>query len=737
MANYETLKSAIQQVVKTNGNKEITGALLQQSLLAMINSLGTGYQFMGVATPKTNPGTPDAKVFYLAYQNGQYSKFGNISLENEISIITYDSAWHKISTGIAQEERINIISAGNYPITTGGYINSSGVVNANASYGYTQYLPVQPGSILNYIDTNPYEQTISAVHLYFYDKAKRRVKGRLMYKDNYVNELKQIEVPQYAYFVRVSVYIPNKSAFMVWNDLAPAIQENKELINDLLAHYPFSNYIDRTTLNPNHIINATGYEDSTVSDLYATKKIPLIPGNQYYHSGVYTGYYAFYDKDDNVIEAHGTDNSLKNPFVPPTNTAYGRFTITSGNENTCWIFTENRTPEIYGIGIPQEYLRNLVVGENSVNTNAIVNGAVTPPKMSIFVHDPETDFIPTDMEWVANKYVNQNGTLNNANGFYATDFIELSPNTQYYQPTFWYGYYAFYDANKELVEGHGNDGSLAKWFTTPSNIKYARFTCTSESAKNGAWIALKANKPSPYATIIDKQYLPSELGEKTYCEYIGNEISVFNKGLCVGDSLTQGVFNYNSPGVPDAFVGYSKYSYPTYLSKLTGVEITNMGRGGYTSIDWYQEYADSDLSGYDFAIIQLGVNDALKLGGWTQQSITAFSNIITKLKNENNNIKIFVATIMPALSYSGTAINAVSQGIRDLVESLDDDNVILLDMAIYAHTNDSKAYNCGHLSAFGYWRLAQDYANIISYYINTHKLEFRRVQFIGTNYDWN
>ena len=357
--------------------------------------------------------------------------------------------------------------------------------------------------------------------------------------------------------------------------------------------------------------------------------------------------------------------------------------------------------------------------------------------MSIFVHDPETDFIPTDMEWVANKYVNQNGTLTNANGFYATDFIELSPNTQYYQPTFWYGYYAFYDANKELVNGHGNDGSLAHWFTTPSNIKYARFTCKSESAKNGAWIALKANKPSPYATIIDKQYLPSELGEKTYCEYIGNEISVFNKGLCVGDSLTQGVFNYNSPGVPDAFVGYSKYSYPTYLSKLTGVEIANMGRGGYTSVDWYQEFADSDLSGYDFAIIQLGVNDALKLGGWTQQSITAFSNIITKLKNENNNIKIFVATIMPALSYSGTAINAVSQGIRDLVESLDDDNVILLDMAIYAHTNDSPAYNCGHLSAFGYWRLAQDYANIISYYINTHKLEFRRVQFIGTNYDWN
>lgn len=59
MANYETLKSAIQQVVKTNGNQEITGALLQQSLFAMINSLGAGYQFIGIATPAPSTATPN------------------------------------------------------------------------------------------------------------------------------------------------------------------------------------------------------------------------------------------------------------------------------------------------------------------------------------------------------------------------------------------------------------------------------------------------------------------------------------------------------------------------------------------------------------------------------------------------------------------------------------------------------------------------------------------------------
>ena len=70
MSNYANLKSAIQDVIKTNGNNEITGQLLQNELLAMITTLGYGYQFMGVASPDTVPGTPDAKVFYIAYTPG-------------------------------------------------------------------------------------------------------------------------------------------------------------------------------------------------------------------------------------------------------------------------------------------------------------------------------------------------------------------------------------------------------------------------------------------------------------------------------------------------------------------------------------------------------------------------------------------------------------------------------------------------------------------------------------------
>lgn len=92
MANYTTLKAAIQAAIYENGNNEITGAVLQQSLLSMITSLGDGYQFMGIATPSTNPGTPDERVFYLAYQSGDYTNFG-FTLQGQIVVFLWDTAW--------------------------------------------------------------------------------------------------------------------------------------------------------------------------------------------------------------------------------------------------------------------------------------------------------------------------------------------------------------------------------------------------------------------------------------------------------------------------------------------------------------------------------------------------------------------------------------------------------------------------------------------------------------------
>ena len=107
MANYNNLKTAIQDVIKANGNQEITGEIMQNALLSMINSLGAGYQFVSVATPETNPGTPDQKVFYIANGKGTYVNFGGLVVdEDEVVLLVYDDAWKKLLSGIASNSKL-------------------------------------------------------------------------------------------------------------------------------------------------------------------------------------------------------------------------------------------------------------------------------------------------------------------------------------------------------------------------------------------------------------------------------------------------------------------------------------------------------------------------------------------------------------------------------------------------------------------------------------------------------
>lgn len=110
MSEYSSLKATINANVKTNGNQEITGSIMNSVLNAMIDSLGAGYQFIGVATP-TNPGstqTPDYKCFYLATTPGTYTNLGRLVVaDGEVALLKYDSSWTKEVTGIAAADKLN------------------------------------------------------------------------------------------------------------------------------------------------------------------------------------------------------------------------------------------------------------------------------------------------------------------------------------------------------------------------------------------------------------------------------------------------------------------------------------------------------------------------------------------------------------------------------------------------------------------------------------------------------
>lgn len=839
---------------------------LEPSIQSLITNINKNASFAGIATPTTNPGTPDGPVFYIAFKPGVYSNFGDIEVTDyEVVILHYDTTWHKITTGIGSKDKVaelesdfNLLPIEKIKLQDGKYLVGNDLEISSSSYGITDYLSVAEGMVVScanfvhsdtpviglyddnkvirgsvslsaaddevvfvvptkirfirasylvaskskfyihtdfpsstrYIgdkidklielpislDMNGYissggtfstninwkssdfvdinfgytlECTYYLTHstcICIYDKDKKLIasfpgtegvkKTTITINPNDYPTLKYLRVCSILDPKKVDYSTKVKSVFgIIPNDSVKASNLQDESVSErkttFFTHDGTSNFIDRRELLQNTFIN-DGTEHSK-SGWYATGKVKLLPNTTYYYGNLYPGYYAFYKSDGTLIEYKNQGNFLTKPFTTPAETAYGRFSMQESSSSSCWIALANAMPADYKLIIPSTHLGEIQLPDESITTPKIAEKAVTPAKLSFFIHDPNTDFIKQN-NWIANKLITEQGQESSQSGYWATGFVPLSSNTTYYKNTLWFGYYAFYDADKNLIEGHGNDSSLISPFTTPVGTAYGRFTCTNTDNKNNAWIGL-VNNPAPYAETIDPQYIPAL--QKKYCDYEGNEFSMFNKCICVGDSLTEGVFNENGSGA-EKYVGFKKYSYPTFLSKLTGVEVNNLGNGGDTSAEWYDRHKEDNLSGHDVAIIQLGTNDAARYSGWTETSITGFTNIINKLKNENNNIKIFVSTISKRFgdpSAEGKAV--ISEGIRQLVLSLADPNVILLDMEEYAHTGDEQAYECGHYSAYGYWRLAQDYKNIIGYYINSHKNLFRTVQFIGTNYSYS
>lgn len=94
---WDSLKSAVSNVIKSNNDREITGQVLQNALLNIINALGENATFSGVATPSTSPGVPDGPTYYFAAIPGTYSNFNNIKVDDgTVALLMWDgTTWAK------------------------------------------------------------------------------------------------------------------------------------------------------------------------------------------------------------------------------------------------------------------------------------------------------------------------------------------------------------------------------------------------------------------------------------------------------------------------------------------------------------------------------------------------------------------------------------------------------------------------------------------------------------------
>jgi len=117
MSQYSAIKAATNAYIKSNGMREITGAILNSVMIATINALGKYYQFAGVADRDTDPGSPDENVIYITGTTGTYTNFGGIVVNaGEMALLKWDGTWTK--------QVIKIV-----PESTSQLLNDSGFIN--------------------------------------------------------------------------------------------------------------------------------------------------------------------------------------------------------------------------------------------------------------------------------------------------------------------------------------------------------------------------------------------------------------------------------------------------------------------------------------------------------------------------------------------------------------------------------------------------------------------------------
>ena len=243
--------------------------------------------------------------------------------------------------------------------------------------------------------------------------------------------------------------------------------------------------------------------------------------------------------------------------------------------------------------------------------------------------------------------------------------------------------------------------------------------------------------------------------------YAGNEISMFSRGICIGDSVTEGSFDGNGGAV------IKRFSYPAILKRITGVDIVNAGVAGLTSQTWYEATQNSDphwgkwvnqewvwnmnptntgndiisstlnYSGFEFAIIHLGINDLAPIydnSKTIDEVLTNFETyinlIINSLKAANSGIKIFLATIIPSYAPSTNSVyKQLNEKIKAIAEATTD--AYLIDLNTYSEIASKPEYNVTHPTTLGYHKLANEIKSYISYVISRNLSEFTEIQFIG------
>lgn len=303
MANWIDLKAAVASIVKTNGNKEITGQLLQNVLNNIISNVGLNSTFAGIATPETNPGTPDGNVFYLATTAGTYSNFNGIVINSgEAVILEWKGSWVKKDSGFTTKEKLSELGSYTYNIPVdkqGYYIKKDGeiVYIGDKKFCVSEFINVVEGDI--FIIENATELANYQSYA-LYDENKN-----LILLSNVSD---------------IILTIPNGVKYVVFSR-----NTNADLSNQYKCRRVFNKYLDMLFYigdksvyirKATFITKEGAFNDKSASSYVSTDYISVKPSQILYIKGKAENLavlYAFYREDKTLISTGLTEGLVRVP----------------------------------------------------------------------------------------------------------------------------------------------------------------------------------------------------------------------------------------------------------------------------------------------------------------------------------------------------------------------------------------------------------------------------------------
>ena len=551
MANWTVLKAAIAAVIKTNGNQEITGAVLQNTLNSIVSAVGENATLAGKAAPTTNPGAPDGNVFYFATQAGTYTNFGSVELNDGLNILRWNgTSWvvtnimtivQELGTSgnaVISQKAVNkyMLTPSNLPVFNKDNftilqdsVQENSILNANGSVQSYNNINVVTANLkagdLIYLGISDTLSTVFTV----YDLSK--ADGTIIYSqrggaENYTSYGKFIFIPcdlvlRYSRRVNLDDYIYKVSAFNLL-DLEENL-ENKIKITTLYAQkeaiFPLIDTLEQVAFGK----GSTGLFEDTSQTIYQTSDYIELDSRFTYYlicndqlDGRYN-FFRLYDEEKNLLyrQVSGFKGLIK---ISPINAKYIRYIQNNNNR-----FTLYKTTDTYESLDNNANKINEVAGVISKFGNDV--SASELGVEGIYKTDGNIDYSPLRWHTIfpatkgSYKVTTQTGLANGTS-------------------TNWYAI-AFLNSKKEVIGGYTDMAVGTQYLTdylifAPENTAYI-----SVSIYNKRYLPILKAKSDEYITPVDEE----DLEDYATKEYVDNLVKTTTHSvLWLGTSIPEGCY---------------------------------------------------------------------------------------------------------------------------------------------------------------------------------------------------